>query len=405
MKTIENGELVEDTGDNPDLEREFWAFRDELQQDQEAEGYIKVWKLPLDAQGKARSNSMQQSLLFETPIGESSIDDIIHRVRAEYMDPGEYRTTVCLRGYRRGHRGIRFSKIMAIERPREKAREQSQNGGQPGIADLLQIMTRNAEQQAARTEAFMREMMNMQRQQPVAAPASFDPVQMMGQVAAMMGVFQGMMGKMAPALPSPEAASPVKQLIETIQVMKQLKGAMGDGDGEKDSNVLSVIQALTPLAKPALELMAQNQRATAAAPAAPRRARAPAAPAIIPEPGAPVAASIENEDSDMGLAELREHLNSLCDYAAQDADPETVADLLMDILPEEFDARLSAMVTDPSTFQSKLSLILPRTSQHAVWFERLRVVLEADFTADPDAPDADEEDAEDHEYRDDSQGG
>jgi hypothetical protein len=202
MKTIENGEIVEDTSDNPDLEREFWKFRDELQQDEEAEGFIKVWRLPLDASGKPRSNSMQQSLLFETPIGESSIDDIVARLRKDYIRKGEHSITAQLRGYRRGHRGIKFSKIMTIERENES--EPTNHSGQPGIVELMALMNRNAEQQAARTESFMREMMLMRQQSqstPVAGIMPQDPVGMMTAIGTMMATFQKMFSPVAPVLP------------------------------------------------------------------------------------------------------------------------------------------------------------------------------------------------------------
>lgn len=93
----------------------------------------------------------------------------------------------------------------------------------------------------------------------------------------------------------------------------------------------------------------------------------------------------------MQIGELRKHLNDLCDLAQEQADPAASADLVLEMLPEEFDAQLSAMVTEPETFQGKIGLICPRCNEFAPWFESLRAALEEEFTDDPDEEEEEEE--------------
>lgn len=407
---ILDGELLHDD-DNPDLDAEFAAFRDSIAQDQQAEGFIKVWRLPLDKDGNARSNSMQQSELFTLPLGESSIDDLCDRVRRKYMRPDEFKITICVRGYQRGKRGIRFQRIMALERENTDEKP-SANNTTGDVAAMLRLIQESSEAAQIRTEAFMREMMMMQRAAPVSsAPVAIDPIGMLQQVGTMMTVFQGMMSGMM--RPPGEAGDPMSNFVRQLEQMKKVQSLLGvDGGGDKDEGTLGIVKALTPLAKPVLEMLAAQAQAQpmrrrqlprpapapTPQPAKPAPKGAPVQPAPVSPPQRPEPEILPEENQ----VQLKDALNALCDMAARGDNAVTAARLALDMLPEEFDAQVGALVSEPATFLPKLKLLCPRTAGFPEWFEELRSEMALAFEEDPDAdPEADDGDGDGDGDRDD----
>ncbi len=390
-RVITDGELITDD-DNPDLEREFHEFADSLRQDHEAQGFIKIWRLPLDAQGNPRSNSMQQSLLCTLPMGNESIDDICARVRRDYIRPGEVRITVCVRGYQQGKRGIRFQKIMTIERENEPEAPKG-NSTTSDVATMLRLIQQSNEAAQARTESFMREMMGMMARGPATPAVTTDPIAMMQQVGTMMVAFQGMFANMQgaqrpPATPGGELAGFVQQL----EMMKKVNGLLGNGSNDSESGALGIIKAIGPMAAPVLQMLAAQatskpmKRRALPQPGAPRAPTPAPTPDPSPEP-VPPGATVLNEETAM---KLKEALNELCDMAERGEDAVAAAALALDMLPEDddTDAMVGALVSDPASFLPKLGLMLPRTRQFPAWFETLREEMARAYEEDPDTTNA-----------------
>ena len=84
-RLIEDGVYTDEAGD-PDLESAFREFSESIREQDNAEGTIKVYRVPLDAQGKPRSNTLQYSMLFDAPVDgvdilrrEGGVDRVQHR--------------------------------------------------------------------------------------------------------------------------------------------------------------------------------------------------------------------------------------------------------------------------------------------------------------------------------------
>ncbi len=397
-RVISEGELITDD-DNPDTEREFNDFADSIRQDQTAEGYIKIWKVPLDAEGNPRSNSMQQALLTTVPLGTMSIDDVCNLVKRKFFRQGELRMTICVRGYQKGRRGHRFQNFLTLERENE-AEAAPANSTTGDVAAMLRLIQQQSEAAQARTENFMREMMSMQlRAAPVATP-TIDPIGMLQQVGTMMTVFQGMFsGMMRPAGAVLEAPDQMGNLIKQLGQLKQAQNLLGmGGNDNSEGGALGIIKAIGPLAAPVLQMMAaqaqnrpmrRKQLPKQPAPTAPVKP----APVVEPAPAPLDPTLILPEES---AVKLKDALNELCDMAEQTADPVAAAGLALDLLPDEYDAQVGALVSEPDTFLPKIKLLCPRTAQFPVWFEALREEMARAYEDDPDAT-GEEDDSENGE--------
>lgn len=378
-RIIQDGELLRD-GDDADLESAFAEFRDSVATDEQGQGFIKVHKLPVDANGVARANSMKQTHLITLPIGQCTIDDLLERVRQDFMEPGE-EITIRVSGHRVGERGVRFNKIFSIKRA--KGTTQPPPGTSPDIAQLMRMMREEAQSNSDRTERFMREMLTMQAQRAAApaAPAT-DPIAMMQQVGVMMGIFQTMMGNMrAPA--DAAASDPFAQMVKNLEAMKRMQNLLGGGKSDDDGGTLGLIKAIAPMATPVLQMMAKGAQT-------PRRIARQPAPAPAPHPtvtaGAPVEEPIteQEESDDMFILQVKQMLNELVQVAESGGDAAAAAELVLDAVPDEHDEALCSLVSDPERFLPKISLLAPACKDHAAWFEELRKHIAAAYLQDPD---------------------
>ena len=403
VKVIE-GEFLENTFD-PDLEADFSAFREELSAGEGAEGTISVYKVPIDEKGNVIAKSRKQSFLFAVPVGGVSLIDIINRVKAEFMRDGENFCVVRLIGSRPGHRGNPFNKILYIEKENEAPKAAPSNG-QPDVVALMRAMQEGMAAQNSRNEAFMQRMMEMQMslaQARSAAPAaaSGDPLAMFEKLMLMQTMFQ----RFAPMLGAPAAAAaavptdPMAQIIGTMLVMKEMRSIMGDGGGDEGGEESGFLGTLKQLGGPALALLAENEktkRAILERGGLPSKKRV----AVAPKPGAPAQpaqasqpATVEStasevtqgEDDPMSILAFREQLKALCEMAAEGADAASAATLVLEQIPDEYDDQLGDLVSDENaaSFQSKIGTLYAGCKQHAVWFEQLRVAINAAYD-DPD---------------------
>jgi hypothetical protein len=385
---ISEGELMRD--DESGIEAEFADFADSIRADQTAEGYIKIWKVPLDAEGNPRSNSMQQALLTTIPLGTMSIDDVCNLVKRRFFRPGELRMTICVRGYQKGRRGHRFQNFLTLERENEAIEPPSSNSTTGDVAAMLKLIQQSNEAAQARTENFMREMMGMQLRAAPSAPAISDPVAMMQQVGTMMTIFQGMFANMArPAIAPGADSDPIATMVKQIGHLKQLQNALG-GKAEEDSGTLGIIKAIGPLAAPVLQMMAANAQNRPMRRKQLPKQPAPAVPAPVAEPVSTPSAA-DNVLPEESTVKLKDALNELCDMAESSADPVAAAALALDLLPDEYDAQVGALVSEPDSFLPKIRLLCPRTANFPAWFEALREEMARAYEDDPDAIESEDE--------------
>ena len=78
------------------------------------------------------------------------------------------------------------------------------------------------------------------------------------------------------------------------------------------------------------------------------------------------------------LANLKPHLEQLCDLAAQKSDPVEVAKLTVSLLTPALMDQLAELIADKEKFKL-LGLLAPRMQEFADWFEVLRTALEAEL--------------------------
>lgn len=391
VKVLE-GDYLDATSTDPDLDAAFQAFRDEIADGETLEGTISAYKLPMDREGNVIAKSKKQAFLFTCPTGGVSLIDIITRIKRDFIRPGETAITVRLAGNRPGRRGSEFNKILYIERENEAAAAPVSSS--PDIIQMLRAMQEMNAQAIQRQESFTQRLLEMQLQiaqarQPVGtAPAvSSDPMVMMEKMMLM----QTMMSKFAAITNAPATAAtatdPMTQLLGTLKMMKEVQSFMGTGGAESDDNSFAgILKALAPIAAPGLTLLAENARnARARAPAQlPRAAPAKAAPSA-PTAEAQLVSESQEENTDMFMSLLRPQLKTLCEMAAEGTDAAAAADLVMDQVPDSADGFLSDLVSDEnaSLFQGKITALCADCKNHAEWFEQLRVCLDSYYT-DPD---------------------
>jgi hypothetical protein len=386
-RLIEDGIVVGADGDNPDLEDAFAKFGEELKSDTDASGYIKVHKLPLDERGNPRGNSGRQIYLFEAPMGEITVSDVINRVLRDYFLPGENHVTIRVTGHGGGRPGVRFQRIISLQRPPVRETPNQGPSMSTEIANLMRVMQESQRASDERAERNMQQMMQLMLQQRT-APASVagDPVAMMGQVGQMMAIFQTMFSGMKPAIAG-ETVNPMKSMVENLQLMKQVQTLMGGNAPADDTSFAGVLKALAPIAGPALQMIATAQANQSQAQARKFKRRPPAqiAPPVqeIPVSDTPVTDPPTQENPEM-LAKAKQLIGELCDMATQGADPTQAAELALDMLPEDMEDSIGELVSDPNKFAFKIALLDARTKNHAEWFETFRAKLAEEFQPEAD---------------------
>lgn len=381
--------------DDPDTAADFDAFADEMRSTESSDAWITVTRIPMDAQGNARANTKHASHLFQEPLGANTVADIIERIRRDFMQPGE-KGMFRVIGSQKGTRGIKFNKILSIERGKEKPGE-----AQPAGSTFEQMMRAMQESQRLADERAERMISALTTR---VSPAA-DPIDQMTKMMTAMGAMMGPMMAVMAGRPMTPPTSPTDDLVKLATTMKTLNGMFGGGNADEGGgdDIVSIVKALAPMAAPALNLMAESKRGEnlrlARAPriAAPPPKQIPAKvatpvtekvaqPSQAAKPTAtPVATPDQqttlSEAEKMNLEEMKSNLNTVCDLFDSGRAPDQIAKLVLAAVPQEKDEEFLALLDDDD-YVNNMALLNPRVEQHRAKFEELRKALLAEYEPD-----------------------
>lgn len=407
------GQLLIGPGDtfDPDTETAFQQWRDALDTSQST-AEVRVMRVPMDESGNPMLSAKGQAHLFSVPVDQYNLDEIIVKVRREFMPRPMKLTAVRCMGFQKGVSGLRFNRIIMIEKGEEP--ESAKNNDSPTVTELIALI--NAQSKAAddRAERMMQQILEARSQ---ALPPR-DPIAIATELMTAMGGFIGRIP--APAVAAlPATSNPVSQMSETLLLlqtfhsfMSKLQGGKSitdeDDDGEGIGSIVkSVAKAVQPLAegyaenaKTKRELLARQgprrlsppNAAPVAAPSAAATSAVPpsvaAAPGMTAMPSGTAPTNEQKGEAEM-LNEIGPQLENVCNLAAQGADPKDAAGLLLDLLPDKFDDALWRLVSSPR-FVKSLAVLNPKVKLHEAWFEQFRQAIIADYEAGSDGSDDDE---------------
>lgn len=389
--TVDGEFLSAQDAADPDTAREFEELIDSMRETESADAWITVMRIPLDAMGNALPNTKGASQLFAEVMGTSTIQDLVERVRRDYIRPGENSITIRIIGKQQGKSGLKFNKVVKVERPNKPAAE-SQKETAADIARVVMDMQRASDERLERALQSMSTRI-------VPATAAADPIVQMTNMMTAMG---GMMGAMMAGRPmgGPAAgggASATTELLGLVTVLQKI-GVVGGGPiEEKEEGLGDIIKSV---AGPALSFfaaqkqnenirLAQGSRVT-------RRLAPPANPAPPKETPAEVPAADTTNNAGqpanakeipMELQKLNAALNTVLDLADKGRKPADVAKLVLNSIPEEDDSSFYDQIADDD-FVSNCELLNERVTAHRAWFEELRTEMISLFSPDDTAPTA-----------------
>jgi hypothetical protein len=422
---VREGRIIDvmPNGDAPfedDVEQAFDEWRKGFE-DSESPVTIRAFRIPLDEQGRASHSASGQIRLGTWPVDQYDFDTLCDKLKREFMPPGDTLMAVRLIGTLTGKAGVRFNKIVTLQRP--NSIDPPGTVPKDGMAEIMRSMQDS-------NERMMRLFQEMRG--PGANDASAGGNQSMMQTIAMMRVLMEpttqMMGPMLAALagrPLPPAApgGSMKELIETMMLMDKFMGRRGGG-GSDEPDWMKLTTAVTGVAKPLLEMAAARSmegtrtRKSLTAPVQPAPP-APVQPAPF-QPGAPTTAAptpvtpasvrpvapssgvdlsrpsplpagslaqganieapssqLPQGDSSM-FAEYKKQVDALVDVARNGADPVAVANAFFEQTMMELNdadyGRLAAIVENES-FVSTIGIYNAQVKEYGSFFADLRAQL------------------------------
>lgn len=372
-----------DGADN-DTEQAFEGWRESLKNSQ-AQGTLRVQRIPLDENESPQWNAQAASELFSAPIDRYSFEELVSKIKRDYIRPNESKIAVRLMGVKAGERGLKFNRLLVVER--ENVVHTASPSNNP--SDLLRAVQEMNAQNVAMMRGLFQEMVS---NRPIAAaPAPIDPVNMVMQMMTAMGGFMAAMNKSA------SGGGSMKEMVETMVALKGLSDDFtGNGGTDENGGAAAIIKAATPLAVPLLQSLteasktvrmnhAQVRRAPPA-PAQPTRVNvrqvAPVQP--VKENPAPRESSDNLQEGNEVLQQIRPHLDTLCQLADEKTDPAEVAEMVLDVLETTgkiSDEQIFQLVSNTKLVQH-LRLLNRKVGERTQWFESVRLAILAAYEDD-----------------------
>ncbi|MGE0294703.1 MAG: hypothetical protein AB7P97_20320 [Hyphomonadaceae bacterium] len=382
-------------GDQADQWAQFELLRDASESGEK--GFV-LWcyREPVDNEGRPTGGKL--SFLFNAPIDAYDLSGIFDRVKNEFMPPGMTRTGIRIHVRKKQGTGIHLNQMFVVEKPAQTASATNTNDAALGqLASMIGDALNRQNQMIA-------ELVRSQRTQPAA-----DPFAGADKIVAMVTGLAGVLTKTsAPAGP---AANSITDMISAIKQIRELSQDMApeprDEGGSGDANSIPAIMAA---GKPYVEMLtALIQRAPNAPAPGMRRLPPPSRPLAgmtpaRPNPNAAGSASVSPtiatpppvnatmgsaavmpQGDDPMLMLLAKHVSDICNLIEQGkAEPEGIARLILDAIPEQYDEKFYGIVAD-EFWQLKLAAVEPRVNAHAEFFGKVRAVILAEF-ADEEPP-------------------
>lgn len=382
QSTIVNGELVERLDEiDADMAAAFEDFRAKLGEDEDSGGWMKVYRIPLDFKGEPVVRGKNRSHLFSFMWGQLQPDEVIEKVRAEYMRKGETKITIQITGGRNNARGLLINRMITLERPND-----SQAPEQDSLSKLMAAMGEMQNNADSRFEKILA-VMTAQR-----GAGGGDMDSIMKMMTVMGGMFGMMMQAMRPQVPAPGTPGAPADPFEQMTKMMTLLGAMksfnagGDAINSTASDVDSFGSILANMAKIAQPVSLMLEGAKNAPKRAPARPGAPAptppAPQIPPTITPPNTSAKTPGEKDVNAKLLKENIGFVIDLQKEGKTPAEVASLIMNVVPESQVDELLAIV-DADDFVANMITADSRVADAREWWEALANEIAARI--DPDA--------------------
>jgi hypothetical protein len=391
-RIISEGVFVE-AGDGLDTDtaNEFASFIDDMNSTDNADAWITVMRIPTDSRGAPMPNSKHLGQLFNEPLGSSSVNDVLERIRRDFIREGENSITVRIIGKQAGKQGLKFNRIYTIERSNK-----SEKAGGPtdSIASLGRMMV---EMQRASDERMER---IIQMQNTSIRPAGENLVDSLVKLAPILTPFiTGMLGR-----PPGAVVDPAAQMLATLKAFKEANNIFGGGNSDDGESTMKTVRAVAEVIGPGLKFLAnREERLTAAERMQRARLPAPQPAAVAPKPIPPkpippkpmkvapsktsaVPAANNKEDEDMNLKETRERIEMLAQLCDEGRTPAEVAELVVDSIDDEQLEELYTRVS-PENFVASIKILCPAVKGREEFFEKLRVEILNQYETDPDAVD------------------
>jgi len=361
--------------DDADIQAQFEQFLSDTKEGQ-ADIQIRVHRVPTDSRNNPISNGKLE-YLFSAPVDMYTFDELIEKVKSEYIYPNENGIVVRMICSRPRTAGVLFNRTTTIRKgTKEISHAQEAKESQ---TTLLTAVEKMMAAQRAETQALMREMMGNRPQS--------DPMQQLGALLQGLGPFiQAITGAGRPG----GGLSSVKEGLEVIALAKGLAPEGGSGDDGTMGAVTAGIKILPDLL--AVLKNAQANPAPAGTPALPAPVKPPApAAAPIPARAVPVtpgAAPVQPPTENPVFMELHKNLTDLAGLISVNPamDPKAVADMTAAQLPQELPMDLTMLLfqregaprdlNDPEGF-ARLEMIAPKIAEHREWFQKWYAEMQA----------------------------
>lgn len=207
-----------------------------------------------------------------------------------------------------------------------------------------------------------------------------DPMQEMTRMFTLMRGMREAMGLTVPQVTTPAPQTDLLGKLKEITELKQQLAALGFSDGEGGDGTTSLISLVTAFKEPLMEIVSKLAAQKAAASAMPaishNNAQVPA-PGLPPQTGA---ATMPNP-----FATLQPYFAQLLQAARGGANPETTADMILDLTPDAQLPQLLELV-QPEDSPARIVAVYPGFAPFAEWLGALRfAILEA--ITEPEIPD------------------
>lgn len=387
-----------------DVAGSFEDWRSALK-DTEAPGKIQAYRIPLDEHGRASHSASGQIRLGSWPVDQYDFDTLCQIIMKEYMLPNERIMAVRLIGTLGGQGGVRFNKIVQLQRSNQTAVVPAEAKG--GMADIMRAMNES-------NERMMKLIAEMSAAPRTSGGGQDEMMRTVAMMSTLMKPIQDLMGPMMTALVGrPVSAAPagsMKETIETMMLIERFLGRRGGDGGAKRSDFAEIATAVSSVAKPLLELANTNAQANlrqhkkpAALPAPNPTVQPTAQPAVAQPPQQPpqpvvlpmdtpsqvqtpdlrgvdtsqptINAPAQPAGDEVMFAEVKKQVDALVQVAAGGSDAKGVADLFYDQtmapLPDDAYGQLCALIED-TAFLSKIAIFNAQVQTHAEWFKQFQ---------------------------------
>lgn len=400
---VTEGEILPGGVDESDQAAKFEEFRASAA-DEGGQLVTTVYLSPTNADGTTQTRGLLQHM-FACPIDQYDRNQIVDKVRHEFMGPTDTLWYIRIQVRKTGQRGLLLNQLVPV---RKQLQTTTQDSNTPAGADST--IARMLAQMQTQTQAMIAALADKITAQPTINPMQ---IFMEGQKQAgetFEKIVAAMGGK--PAGAAAESGG-LDATLKQLMVMRQIQDFLGTGGaaiaggGASGSDIAEIIKAVTPLAGPGLSFLAtwlqtkkaeleKNKPKQLTAPATQVTNAAPtdhnnpsAAPAAKAEPApatAPTNPAVKEPKADAMKEEsmlyaMRDQLGQLADAIALNPDPAVVGGQIMENLPEAYDESLFTLLSSETWFD-RMVAVQNKLAPYREWMTKLRDYILSQFTED-----------------------